>query len=111
VRPRLTALIVDPHATPTIMFESTNCERSRPAVRATRSRRSTSLTISAIGTTCATTRCRSLMRCSSIPRRSSGELMRMSTRPLSRAKLSSRDTDDREVPSSCAMTSMVLSCM
>ncbi len=50
---RLTTLSVDPHASPTTMFDSTNCASRRAAVSATRSSRSASLTFSGTGTTCA----------------------------------------------------------
>ena len=43
--------------------------------------------------------------------RSSGEWIWISTRPLARAWLSRRETDEREVCSSCAIASIVRSCM
>ncbi len=42
---------------------------------------------------------------------SNGERIRMSTSPDSRAKLSRRDTDDREVESSLAIAPIVRSCV
>ena len=48
-RCRLTAVIVEPQATPTIWFESTNRPRIRAADSATRSSRSTSLAWSGTG--------------------------------------------------------------
>lgn len=101
---------VAPQAMPTVIFESTMVVRMRAAVRATRSSRSTSLIRSGTGTTCARTPKRSPISRSTRLRASCGECTVISTRPVSRANPSSREIEEREVRSSCAMASMVRSC-
>ena len=108
---RLTALIVEPHATPSVMFESKNRPRSRAADIATRSRRSTSLVWSGIGTRWTATPNRSRITAARCSADSAGEWIWMSTSPVSRAWLSSRETEEREVCSSRAIASIVRSCM
>ena len=109
-RYRLTALTVEPHEMPITMFDSMYCVRIRAADSATRSSRSTSLVWSGTGTTCACTPKRARMFRLSAAAWSSGDRIWMSTSPVSLACLSSRETDDRDVPSSSAIASIVRSC-
>ncbi len=110
VRCRLTALRVEPHATPMMALESTSGPMVRAACMATRSSVSASFSVSTTGTTCTSTLYSARIMLASSGPVSSGLRIWICTSPDSRAEESSRETVDRDVRSSRAMASMVRSC-